>query len=198
MMEFGAQPRVTVGMPVYNGARYLAETLDCWLAQDYDDFELLVCDNASTDATAEILAKYASENPRIRVVRRDETVPVCDNFNGVARDGSSEFFAWAACDDPRDSTFLRKLVAEPEAVLAYSQICYVGDGRRDHRHLPVERPVAVEALRKSEHRGRIGALDQPERRKPLVLKQVGDACARLVECRGGPKRAGVEQPCEFA
>ncbi len=48
------RPRVSVGMPVYNGERYLAEAVDSLLAQTYEDFELIICDNASTDRTGEI------------------------------------------------------------------------------------------------------------------------------------------------
>src|SRR2546428_2411871 len=54
------RPRVSVGMPVYNGERYLAEAVDSLLAQTYEDFEVIICDNASTDRTGEIARSYAA------------------------------------------------------------------------------------------------------------------------------------------
>ena len=53
------QPRVSIGLPVYNGENYLAESLDALLSQTYPDFELIISDNASTDPTEEICRKYA-------------------------------------------------------------------------------------------------------------------------------------------
>jgi glycosyltransferase involved in cell wall biosynthesis len=62
-------PLVTVGVPVYSGQRYLARALDFLLAQTFDDFEIVLCDNASEDRTAEICAAYAARDPRIRFHR---------------------------------------------------------------------------------------------------------------------------------
>ena len=67
--------RVTIGLPVYNGARYLAETLDSWLGQDYADFEMVVSDNASADETPAILADYQKRDSRIRMIRRESKLP---------------------------------------------------------------------------------------------------------------------------
>ncbi len=67
-------PRVSIGMPVYNGAPFLAETLDSWLAQDMGDFELIVSDNASTDDTPRILEEYSRRDERLRIQRRSENV----------------------------------------------------------------------------------------------------------------------------
>ena len=52
-------PRLSIGLPVYNGERYLAEAFGCFLAQTFQDFEIVVCDNASTDHTAEICRTFA-------------------------------------------------------------------------------------------------------------------------------------------
>jgi glycosyltransferase involved in cell wall biosynthesis len=59
-------PRVSIGLPAYNGEWYLAPALDSLLAQDFDDFELLISDNASTDGTGDISRDYAARDPRIR------------------------------------------------------------------------------------------------------------------------------------
>ena len=63
---------LTVGLPVYNGARTLRETLDALLAQTYPSFEVLVSDNASTDSTPQILAEYVERDERVKVLRQPE------------------------------------------------------------------------------------------------------------------------------
>ncbi|MCI0563749.1 MAG: glycosyltransferase, partial [Nitrososphaera sp.] len=67
-------PQVSVGMPVYNGERYVKAALDAVLAQTFRDFELIISDNASTDATGEICREYAARDPRIRYSRNDENI----------------------------------------------------------------------------------------------------------------------------
>jgi hypothetical protein len=127
-------------MPVFNGARYVAEALDSWLAQDLRDFELVVSDNASTDATPAILAAYAARDERVRVVRRAQTVMALENFNGLVKEARAPLFTWGACDDLREPAFLRRMVetldADPERVLAYCDARYFGDRVRVGSHLP--------------------------------------------------------------
>jgi glycosyltransferase involved in cell wall biosynthesis len=124
--------RVTIGLPVYNGARYLAETLDSWLEQDYPDFEVIVSDNASTDETPAILADYRRLDSRIRVIRRESTVPAAENFNSLVHEADTPYFAWSAHDDLREPSFLRKLVTvldqHPDAVLAYPRVQHLKEG----------------------------------------------------------------------
>ena len=58
-----ASPSLTVGLPVYNGEKYLAEAIDALLGQSYTDFELIISDNASTDGTADICRHYEAQDP---------------------------------------------------------------------------------------------------------------------------------------
>src|SRR4029077_14346748 len=74
-----SSPRVSVGLTVYNGERFLAETLDSLVAQTFEDFELIVCDNASTDRTAEIVRDYAARDVRIRYVRNERNIGASGN-----------------------------------------------------------------------------------------------------------------------
>ena len=77
-------PRLSIGMPVYNAERYLAEALDCFLAQTFQDFDIIVSDNASTDRTAEICRSFAERDPRIRYYRNEETwarFPISTEFS---------------------------------------------------------------------------------------------------------------------
>ena len=67
----GRRPPVSVGLPVYNGERYVAEALASLLAQDYTDFELVIGDNGSTDATEEICRAVARGDDRVRYLRSE-------------------------------------------------------------------------------------------------------------------------------
>ncbi len=77
-------PRVSVGLPIYNGQRYAAEAIDSILAQTFEDFELVICDNASTDRTAEICLAYAARDHRVQYYRNPENIGANRNFNRVA------------------------------------------------------------------------------------------------------------------
>lgn len=138
-------------MPVYNGAAYLEETLDSWLAQDFEHFELIASDNASSDATPDILALYARRDPRLRVLRRSKTVIAWENYNGLVPEARAPLFAWAACDDLRDPRFLSRLLASldasPEAVLAYPRTTFIGDPHLLERHRAPPRTPGLEAER---------------------------------------------------
>lgn len=138
--------KITVGMPVYNGAEFVAEALESWLAQDFGDFELVISDNASTDATPRILAEFAARDSRIRILRRATTVVSYENFNGLVKEAQTPLFTWAACDDLRHPPFLRRmhevLESSPDAVAAYCLPGYFGDCEPRRRHHPLGDPPA--------------------------------------------------------
>lgn len=92
-------PPLTVGMPVYNGENYVAEAIESVLAQTYSDFDLIISDNASTDATEEICRSYAAGDHRIVFRRLTENVGAAANFNRVFQMAKSPFFKFAAHDD---------------------------------------------------------------------------------------------------
>jgi glycosyltransferase involved in cell wall biosynthesis len=116
-------PALSIALPVYNGERYLRQALDALLDQSYVDFELLIADNASTDATAEIAAEYAARDGRIRYRRNAENIGAARNFNLAFEHTSGHYFKWAAHDDLLHPDFLRRCVdaleRDPGAVLAY-------------------------------------------------------------------------------
>jgi glycosyltransferase involved in cell wall biosynthesis len=117
--------RLTIGLPVYNGADYLREALDSLLCQTFRDFDLVISDNASTDATAAICREYQARDSRIRYLRHDVNCGAARNFNDIFVNSATEYFKWAAHDDLCEPTFLERCVAAldslPEAVLAYTQ-----------------------------------------------------------------------------
>jgi glycosyltransferase involved in cell wall biosynthesis len=105
-------PLVSIGMPVYNGARYIRRALDSLLAQDYEKFEIIISDNASTDQTPKILEQYASKYPHLRIYTQLENVGAEENFIVVLKLARGEYFMWAAHDDYWLPTFVSTLVNE--------------------------------------------------------------------------------------
>jgi glycosyltransferase involved in cell wall biosynthesis len=127
-------PLVSIGFPVYNGERYMAGALDSLLAQELEDFELIICDNASEDATGEIARQYAARDARVRYHRNDRNLGLARNFNRVFELSSGRYFAWAAHDDLHAKEWLRVcagvLESDPEAVLCATGVAIMDeDGR---------------------------------------------------------------------
>lgn len=119
------QPRVSVGLPVYNGALYIREAIESILAQTFTDFELIISDNASTDSTPEICQEYAAQERRIRYFRNSYNVGVSENFNRVFALSTEEYFKWASHDDVCLPDYLERCVEvlenQPSVVLCYSK-----------------------------------------------------------------------------
>jgi glycosyltransferase involved in cell wall biosynthesis len=103
-------PRVSIGLPVYNGENYLDPALNSILRQDYSDLELIISDNASTDATGNICREYAAKDPRIRYYRNETNIGASANFNCLVKLARGEYFKWAAHDDVHLQGFLGRCV----------------------------------------------------------------------------------------
>lgn len=116
-------PRVSLGMPVYNGANFIKEAISSLLEQTYQDFELIIVDNASTDDTEAICRAFAETDDRIRFYRNSENIGAGKNFNLAVTYARGEFFKWAAHDDTCHPQFLEKCVEtldnNSDAVLSY-------------------------------------------------------------------------------
>jgi FkbM family methyltransferase len=117
-------PRVSLGLPIYNGARFLRECLDSILAQTFRDFELIVCDNASTDETVSIVKEYMQRDGRISLYHANENRGAAPNFNWTFKLSRGDFFKWCAADDVLKPDYvercLRALESAADAVMAYS------------------------------------------------------------------------------
>jgi glycosyltransferase involved in cell wall biosynthesis len=119
-------PRVSLGMPVYNAQRFLREVLDSILAQTFTDFEFIISDNGSTDATEAICREYAARDQRVQYDPNDRTNhgPAW-NYNRTEALSRGEFFKWCAADDLLAPTLIEKCVAALDAdrgaVMAWPQ-----------------------------------------------------------------------------
>lgn len=127
-------PRVSIGLPVYNGQEFLEETLDSLLSQTFADFELIICDNASTDATQEICETYARRDDRIRYYRNEQNLGAAKNYNKTFKLAAGEYFRWNSYDDTCAPQYLEKSVQEldrePEVIVCYSRTMLI-DGKGD-------------------------------------------------------------------
>jgi glycosyltransferase involved in cell wall biosynthesis len=103
-------PRVSIGLPVYNGEKYLEQAIESILSQTYTDFELIISDNASTDRTPEICRKYADRDLRIRYSRNTTNIGGGNNTNLTFQLARGEYFRWAAHDDVCAPQLLEKCV----------------------------------------------------------------------------------------
>jgi glycosyltransferase involved in cell wall biosynthesis len=117
-------PRLSIGLPVYNGEKYLGESLEALLGQTYEDFELIISDNASTDGTADVCRYYQRSDSRIHYFRQQRNIGAAGNHHFVFQEARGELFKWAAADDLYARDLLVRCVAllddHPEAVLAHS------------------------------------------------------------------------------
>ena len=129
-----AVPRLTVGLPVYNGERYLAESIESLLGQSYTDFELIISDNASTDDTPGICERYAKQDRRIRYYRQPRNVGLAPNHNFCTEQARGELFKWAASDDLYHRDLVLRCVEvldeRPEVVLVHSYTAMIDVGSK--------------------------------------------------------------------
>jgi glycosyltransferase involved in cell wall biosynthesis len=102
-------PRVSIGMPVYNGEQQLRQALESLLAQTFEDFELIISDNASTDRTQVICEEYAKKDSRIIYVKQNHNLGVAENSKVVLRMSRSKYFMWAAHDDTWEQGFVKSM-----------------------------------------------------------------------------------------
>ena len=102
---------IAVGLPVYNGEKFIAQALDSLLGQTTADISIIVSDNASTDRTGLIVSGYALRDPRITYIRQERNIGAQNNFKFVFRAAKSEYFMWAAADDVRSAEFIERNLA---------------------------------------------------------------------------------------
>jgi glycosyltransferase involved in cell wall biosynthesis len=146
-------PVVSIGLPVYNAERYLRIAIDSVMSQTLRDWELIICDNASTDATEAICREYAVRDPRIQYHRLPANIGAANNFRRVFELSRGRYFKWVASDDYCAPTFLERckqvLDEHPEVVLCTSKVDIVDqDGKLiEHYPEPQALPQALASAR---------------------------------------------------
>jgi len=102
------RPRVSVGIPAYNGERFIGTAVESVLAQTWADFELYVIDDASTDGTLGRVRRFS--DPRLRIISNETNIGQEGNWNMVLREARGEFIKLLPQDDVLHSDCLRKQV----------------------------------------------------------------------------------------
>ena len=142
-------PKVSVGLAVYNGERYLAEAIESILGQTAGDFELIISDNASTDRTAEICLAYAAQDSRIRYYRNPTNIGGARNENRTFHLAKGEYFRWAAHDDICAPELLEKSIKildeHPDIVLCYPTIVEINESGQSIGKISLQRGLSSQA-----------------------------------------------------
>jgi glycosyltransferase involved in cell wall biosynthesis len=148
-------PRLTIGLPVYNGENHLGAAIEALLGQTYEDFELIVSDNASTDGTSNICHRYARLDHRIRYIRQERNIGLVPNHALLVQQARGEFFKSAAHDDLYGRDLLQGCVQllddDPHAVLAHAWSAVIDDAGSVlgtfGPGVPLDAPRAVDRFR---------------------------------------------------
>ena len=168
-----SEPKVSIGLPVFNGENYLAAAVDSILSQSFGDFELIIADNASEDGTQEICRRFAERDKRVRYSRAQVNQGAARNYRLVFEKARGKYFKWATHDDIHLPGFLERCVE-------------VSDGAPASVVLVYPRTEVIDAqgrvTRKSED-----SLDarhpRPHRRLAHVLRNLNMACEQCGLCR---------------
>jgi glycosyltransferase involved in cell wall biosynthesis len=124
-------PKLSIGIPVFNGQEFLPELLDSLLTQTFGDFEILICDNASSDRTPQICCEYERHDSRIRCIRNERNLGAIANYNRVFELSTAPLFKWAAHDDLYHEAYLdtciRLLEENPDTILAHTGTAFIDE-----------------------------------------------------------------------
>ncbi|HEY8035037.1 MAG TPA: glycosyltransferase family 2 protein [Methylobacter sp.] len=119
---------VSIGMPVYNGEKYIRDALDSLLNQSITEFELIISDNASTDNTETICRGYAEEDARIKYFRQSVNLGAAANFQFVLNKACGRYFMWAACDDKWSGDWIQDMLESLQdtgAEMAFGKVVHI-------------------------------------------------------------------------
>ena len=101
-------PKLSIGLPVYNGEEFLEKKLESILSQTFSDYELIISDNNSTDSTNKICEQFLKKDKRIKYFRQKQNMGANWNFNFVLSEAIAPFFLWVGVNDKISNKFLEK------------------------------------------------------------------------------------------
>lgn len=155
IISHNRRPTVCVGLPVYNGGKFLDQAIESILSQDFQNIELIISDNCSTDNTEETCLKYQKMDERVRYYRLEENLGIETNFKNVLGLSSAPYFMWASHDDMRERTFITKclerLEPDPSIALVYPRSKVLDNNSRflgiANDHVNADQDSGVERFR---------------------------------------------------
>lgn len=127
------KPKVVIGVPVFNEAAYLKQSLDSLIGLNYENLEIVVSDNGSTDGTSALIQEFASKHQRIKYIRHERNIGAQANFQYCLDNSDGDYFMWGSGHDLWGSELVKNCVeyleSDPDCVLAYgSTVCIDGNG----------------------------------------------------------------------
>jgi glycosyltransferase involved in cell wall biosynthesis len=155
LSSFERPPKITIGLPVYNGGEYVKFALTSALAQTYRDFELIISDNASEDDTLEVVKSISAQDPRVTICSQKINLGAAGNFSFVLDRARGKYFIWLAADDYWNTEYLASLVELHEkghdVALAFPKVVSVDASGSYLREYPAifsmsENPTTLERL----------------------------------------------------
>lgn len=117
-------PDASIGLPVFNGADYIRRSVQTILEQDYENIELIISDNASTDETEAICRDLADKDQRVHYSRNEVNIGAAGNYNKVFHAAKGRYFKWAAHDDECHPSMVRRCVEVLESSPASVTMVY--------------------------------------------------------------------------
>lgn len=122
-------PKVSVGMPVFNGEQFLRKSIESIINQNYKDIEVIISDNCSTDNTGSICLEYASRDSRIRYIRQPKNYGSINNFTTLLSQARGQYFMWAGADDLIDVNWISSLleICDLNNSLAFGVVQYIDE-----------------------------------------------------------------------
>jgi len=137
-----SSPLVSVGVPIFNEESYIRQTLDSLLSQDYENLELIISDNASTDGTSAICQEISEKDRRVRYIRAETNEGAIKNFNNAFYHSSGTYFMWAGGHDLWASSFISRAVSllesDSSVILAYPETMLIDAAGQKVRKVPDE------------------------------------------------------------
>ena len=122
---------VSIGLPVYNGEKFLSQALNSLLSQTHKNFELIISDNASLDSTQRICEELVKKDKRISYIRQKENIGVNENFKFVLQQAKGKYFMWASDDDVWDSQFIEECIKmfniDKETIMVFSNFVKINE-----------------------------------------------------------------------
>jgi len=172
---------VSIGLPVRNGELFLEDAVASVLAQDYDDIELVISDNASVDATEEVCREFARSDSRVRYHRQSENIGLVNNFTRVLELAGGAYFKWIGDDDWLTPNYVSRCVEiiadDQRLILVTTRQAYIkDDGTSEAEHYDAH------CLRSP----------QPVDRFAEILRLVNEGSLRIDPLYGMMRRSRIE------
>ena len=129
---------LTIGVPVFNGEKTISKCIDSLLKQTFDDFKLIISDNASTDSTQKICEDYTKKDSRIHCIKQKKNIGLVSNWNSILKESTTKYFMYAAADDIWDPQFVKKnldvLESDENIVGSIGKVTFDLDFSKQNQH----------------------------------------------------------------